>query len=227
VLATLEVDVPASSSPHIGYAHYRTAGIDIDGAALRFAHHTQPNAWFVQGDARALPFAPAVFDLVFCHFLLLWVPQPELALAEMTRVTHPGGWVMAFAEPDYGGRVDYPPPLDELGRIQSTALARRGAEPNMGRKLSGLFHAAGLSEVETGVLGGQWQSVPSPTALEDEWRTLVSDLEGMVEPRRLEELRRLNESAWQEGRRVLFVPTFYAAGQVVTKSPRGIHGFYG
>jgi SAM-dependent methyltransferase len=214
VLAALQEDGNSTTSAGSGYTQLRQVGLDLDGSALKLTHRLIPRAGLAQADARTLPFASASFDLVYCHFLLLWVPQPERVLVEMVRVTRPGGWVMAFAEPDYGGRVDYPPPLDDLGRMQSVGLAGRGADPEMGRKLSGLFHAAGLLEVVTGTLGGQWQGVPSQAALEDEWRTLASDLAGRIDRRRLDELRQINETAWSEGRRVLFVPTFYAAGQV-------------
>jgi ubiquinone/menaquinone biosynthesis C-methylase UbiE len=214
VLSGLDEDGASTSPTGNAYTQFHLIGLDLDGSALQMAHRLITRTELAQGDARMLPFAPNSFDLAYCHFLLLWVPQPDRALAEMVRVTRPGGWVMAFAEPDYGGRVDYPPPLDELGRMQSIALASRGADPQMGRKLSGLFHATGLREVVAGMLGGQWQGVPSQATLEDEWRTLASDLEGMIALQRLELLRQINETAWREGRRVLFVPTFYAAGRV-------------
>jgi demethylmenaquinone methyltransferase / 2-methoxy-6-polyprenyl-1,4-benzoquinol methylase len=46
---------------------------------------------FVAGDALALPFAGAVFDLVTISFGLRNVADPDAALAEMLRVTKPGG----------------------------------------------------------------------------------------------------------------------------------------
>jgi len=46
---------------------------------------------FVAGDALALPFASAVFDVVTISFGLRNVADPDAALAEMLRVTKPGG----------------------------------------------------------------------------------------------------------------------------------------
>lgn len=195
------------------YTQSMVFGLDLNPAFLRIAHANDPQTRFTGGNALQLPFPAQSFDAVVCHFFLLWVLQPELALAEMVRVTHPGGSVVAFAEPDYGGRIDYPPPLDELGRMQTSALREQGADPQMGRKLSGLFHAAGLADVETGLLGGEWRDAPPPEEHESEWSTLEADLSNQIPASRLTELRRQDEAAWAAGERVLYVPTFYAIGK--------------
>ncbi|MBI5831794.1 MAG: class I SAM-dependent methyltransferase [Armatimonadetes bacterium] len=49
---------------------------------------------FALGSADHLPFADNSFDAVVMGFALRNVPSPERALAEMTRVTRPGGWVV-------------------------------------------------------------------------------------------------------------------------------------
>lgn len=187
-------------------------GVDLEVAAVRFANTVDRGASFAAGDGLHLPFAAGQFDAVTCHFLLLWIQQPGRALDEMVRVTRSGGAVIAFAEPDYGGRIDHPAALAELGRQQTAALHSQGADPRMGRQLSGLFHAAGLRSVETGVLGGQWQGAPAPEQLAAEWDVIRSDLGSSLPAAELEDLRRQDEAAWQSGARVLFVPTFYAIG---------------
>lgn len=166
-----------------------------------------------QGDAHFLPYPASTFDIVCCHFLLLWVADPAGVLSEMRRVCRPGGWLLDLAEPDYGGRIDYPEALAELGARQEAALRRQGAETRLGRRLSALFHAASLQDIETGLLGGQWSAAPSTADLAREWEVLQADLADSILPEELARLRRLDTQAWALGQRVLFVPTFYAAGR--------------
>ncbi len=194
------------------------AGLDLDFAFLSLAQRSDSRARLTQGDALALPYADRVFDAALCHFLLLWVADPLQVLRGMARVTRPGGAVLALAEPDYGGRVDFPEELAALGAWQRESLRRQGADPLMGRRLAGLFHKAGLKNVETGVLGGQWSGVPDWEARESEWAVLESDLTQTSETVSISEvqkLKALDRSATERGERVLFVPTFYAWGRVV------------
>ncbi len=48
---------------------------------------------FRQGDAEALPYAEAQFDLVVSMFGVMFAPRPHLATAELQRVTKPGGQI--------------------------------------------------------------------------------------------------------------------------------------
>jgi hypothetical protein len=132
----------------------------------------------------------------------------------MRRVTRSGGFVLVLAEPDYGGRIDYPDVLHPLGELQRKALLRQGADPLIGRQLGSLMGQAGFSNVETGVLGGQWTQSPDLKGQAMEWSVLEDDLQGMVTADTLRNLRRADEEAWQRGERILFVPTFYAFARV-------------
>lgn len=49
----------------------------------------------VQADARALPFEPASFDLVFTSLMLQWVQPLDVALTQILRVLKPGGLLLA------------------------------------------------------------------------------------------------------------------------------------
>jgi len=189
-------------------------GIDLRPDFLAEARRHAPLSHLAAADAAALPAAEAAFDAVICHYFLLWVNEPEVILKEMKRVTRPGGMVIAMAEPDYGGRIDYPASLVELGHLQGEALQRQGADPNMGRKLAALFHQAGLRDVHTGLLGGQWNAAPPYEAWESEWAVLRADLEHILDKEHLDALRNLDAAAWDKGERILFVPTFYAWGTV-------------
>lgn len=189
-------------------------GLDLQFSFLQLARYKVPALRLACGNALVLPYANQVFDITLCHFLLLWLSDPLLALREMCRVTRSGGFVVALAEPDYGGRIDFPTPLVELGKKQAVALRDQGADPDMGRKLAGLFRYAGLQSVQVGLLGSQWSQPLSREAWESEWSVIETDLMAMMTPEELAALRQLDWQAWQSGERVLFVPTFYAWGQV-------------
>ena len=196
----------------------RPIGLDVDPAATVYASSRDRLSSYVTGDGHSLPFPNHRFDATICHFLLMWIPDPGQVVLEMARVTKPDGWVMALAEPDYGGRIDYPPELAECGVMQERSLTAQGADPRVGRKLKTLFTDAGLVLVKAGVLGGEWDSSRSPEEHASEWRTLASDLGKTLSKEALTSLEELDREAWENGSRILYVPTFYAYGQVAAVS---------
>jgi SAM-dependent methyltransferase len=193
-------------------------GLDINRSYLALAQAFARQSALAQGDAYALPYKDQAFDCILFHFFLLWIADPAPVLAEAMRATRPGGAILALAEPDYGGRIDYPAELGQLGDWQMTALRNQSAEPLMGRRLAHIFAQAGLVDIETGLLGGQWKSGRySEDAFEREWAVLRADLEAIQAgpPQSLvDELYQIDRAACQRGERILFVPTFYAAGRV-------------
>lgn len=190
----------------------RITGIDLRQDFLQLAHHENPALALSAANGLSLPFADSTFDFTFCHYLLLWIPDPVALIREMARVTRPNGAVLALAEPDYGGRIDYPAELSEIGQQQAAALRQEGADPNTGRQLTALFKAAGLQNVRCAVLGGQWGEAIAAEEVEAEWRVLAEDLGESITPAELEAYRRLDAEAWESGKRVLYVPTFYGWG---------------
>ena len=67
-------------------------GVDILPELLERARANAPaNATFVEGDATRLPFDAETFDLTCTRRTLHHIARPELAIAEMARVTARGG----------------------------------------------------------------------------------------------------------------------------------------
>jgi len=188
-------------------------GVDWNLEFLRLAAHHDPLTRYTCADAHFLPFAGAIFDVIFAHMFFLWISDEDRIMAEILRTLRPGGWVLALAEPDYGGRIDYPPDLAALGRLQAEALSRQGAKPQRGRELASIFLRAGLTRVESGVLGGRWRTAEALDGLEDEWLVMRADLEGLVSTGELARFYEVDKSAREAGDRILFVPTWYAIGQ--------------
>ena len=189
-------------------------GLDLELARLMEARVHAPQAVLTCANAVYLPYASGVFDITFCHFLLLWVGDPLQALREMKRVTRHGGSILAMAEPDYSGRVDKPDVLAPLGRWQAESLRQQGADPSLGRRLTELFRLAGIPLIETGCLRQDNENPPPAGERDLEWEVLESDLAGMVSTEKMQQMKRLDAEAWKRGERVLYVPTYFAWGQV-------------
>lgn len=70
-------------------------GIDIAGNLIEQARERAARAGlkidFKEADAEALPFAYSRFDLVVSMFGVMFTPQPDVATAEIRRVTRPNG----------------------------------------------------------------------------------------------------------------------------------------
>jgi SAM-dependent methyltransferase len=188
-------------------------GLDLKPARLLEARGHVPTAQLVCGDALEMPYPCGVFDITFCHFLLLWVRDPLTALLEMKRVTRPGGFVLALAEPDYDSRRDEPDSLKMLGRWQAESLRRQGADTGLGGRLADLFGQAGIQPVETGMLQADGRRLPNAEERDLEWAVLAADLEGRVSAQELREMKKLDQQAWDRGERVLHVPTYFAWGR--------------
>jgi len=73
------------------------AGLDLTPALLERARQNAEligvNIDFTEGDAEALPYADASFDVVLSQFGHMFAPRPKLAVAEMLRVLKPGGTI--------------------------------------------------------------------------------------------------------------------------------------
>lgn len=128
------------------------AGIDRSPAFVAFAqaHLNDEQARFETGDAQALPFRNGAFDVVVSGLALNFIPDRHKAVAEMARVTRPGGMVAAYVW-DYAGQMQMMRYFwDAVIALDASAL-----ELDQGRRfpicnpepLTGLFQSAGLEQV--------------------------------------------------------------------------------
>jgi SAM-dependent methyltransferase len=133
----------------------RVVGIDLDKAKLLAARCSaalieRGNLECIVADGRSLPFHDAAFDAVFCHSMLETLDDPRNVLAELRRVTKQGG-VVGAASVEYGGLIlagqQTAGPRRFYDIRQQVWRAAGIAEPNMGRRLRGLFQETGFGRV--------------------------------------------------------------------------------
>jgi SAM-dependent methyltransferase len=78
----------------------RVTGVDIAEHSIRAARERAQAealpAEFDEGDAEALPYAEASFDVVASIFGAMFAPRPDLVAQELVRVCRPG-WTIAMA----------------------------------------------------------------------------------------------------------------------------------
>lgn len=134
------------------FAPAGVTGLDASPQQIKFAREqrTSPATSFEIGNAMALQFADASFDIAVCGLGLNFIPQPELALQEMRRVTVPGAMIAVYVW-DYAEGARFLREFwDVAAAIDPEALAYDQAhrfpmcEPD---SLSRLFASASLADV--------------------------------------------------------------------------------
>ena len=132
----------------------RVVGLDAAAGALEAARATLRERGLSEqveltcGDIMALPFEDASFDVVHAHQVLQHLADPVGALAEMRRVTRPGG-IVAVRDAVYSAMTWFPEPAGmEQWRSVYTATARtNGGEPDAGSRLLSWAREAGFTDV--------------------------------------------------------------------------------
>ncbi len=185
----------------------RVLGVDLSGemvaaAARRAREHGLRHADFARMDAEDLECADADFDVALCALGLMYMPEPERALCEMSRVLRPGGrmvgavwgarahcgWAPLFGIVQDEVASDVCPLFFRLG--QGDALARLCAEAGFERIetrriVTTLEYADAEEASEAAFVGG-------PVALA--WSRFGADVRERVRRRYLEAI-----APWREG----------------------------
>jgi SAM-dependent methyltransferase len=92
-------------------------GVDLNEAMLDVARRLAPDVDWHQGDAAALPFDDARFDVVVCQMALMFFPDPAAALREMARVARPGGTVAVLVPASLAASPGYSAFADVVARV--------------------------------------------------------------------------------------------------------------
>ena len=149
-------------------------GVDVEPAHLDLARErlgATGRAEFRVDDAFHLAQPDDGFDLTVCRHVLQAVPDVPLVLAELVRVTKPGGVVHLVAE-DYGLMTFFPTPLDadDFWYHAAMPFARAGGtDLRIGRKAPALLREAGCAEISADYVVVDTLRVPAET-FADIWR---------------------------------------------------------
>jgi ubiquinone/menaquinone biosynthesis C-methylase UbiE len=127
-------------------------GVDVNPTFTAVARRLARRAGITRGlafrvaDGERLPFPDCRFDRALAMTVLLHVERPAAVLREMIRVTRTGGTVGA-QDQDFGTLALTHPDRALTARILEAGATHACVEPQSGRRLRGLFGAAGLRDV--------------------------------------------------------------------------------
>ena len=132
----------------------RVVALDAAAGALEAARKTlrerglSEQVEVTSGDVMALPFEDASFDVVHAHQVLQHLADPVGALAEMRRVTRPGG-IVAVRDAVYSAMTWFPEPagLEQWRSVYMATARANGGEPDAGSRLLSWARAAGFTDV--------------------------------------------------------------------------------
>ena len=132
----------------------RVVALDAASGALEAARATLRDRGLSEqvevtcGDVMALPFEDASFDVVHAHQVLQHLADPVGALAEMRRLTRPGGMV-AVRDAVYSAMTWFPEPagMEQWRSVYMATARANGGEPDAGSRLLSWAREAGFTDV--------------------------------------------------------------------------------
>ena len=183
----------------------RVCGIDPSSvmldSALAAARKAGANVELTLAQADRLPYAAGSFDAVRAERVFQHLIDPQGALAEMMRVTRPGGRIMVI-DPDHGqlAFAATTPAQRRAGELIRATVLHQTTDPHIGTRLVPLFREAGLDDVEVTARAfpAEWPVIRQALRLEqrlddavrqgaitqDEARSTLAEMQALHESRR-------------------------------------------
>lgn len=188
----------------------RVTAVDLSQEMLARARSAAPEAELRQADAADLPFPDASFDVVFCNFGMMHLPDRIKGLSEVARVLRTGGRFLmsSWATPDVSPAFGV-----AFGAIRGNAdMSRAPAQPDFFQfarpdEASSLFEAAGLAMVDRTLLEEAW-TVERPEAFFEIFSTATVAAAMLINSQRPAVVERIRDDMARA------VADRYAAGDV-------------
>ncbi|HVY47206.1 MAG TPA: class I SAM-dependent methyltransferase [Minicystis sp.] len=166
------------------YPEAEVLGVDVLDASLVLARARSaafgPRVRFENRSVFGLELPDASFDLSVCRHVIHAIPHAERVIAELARVTRPGGRVHVLAE-DYG-MIHFPPRRFDPNDFWPVASRRFGESTGtdlfVGRRAFEYFRRAGLVDVTVDYVVVDTLRVPRETfaAIWEAWRDGYADV---------------------------------------------------
>jgi SAM-dependent methyltransferase len=183
-------------------------GVDRDPAMAAFAAKEYPRNCFLAADENELLEQGLRFDLIVLSFVLMWQAKPLPFLQKIKKLLKEKGTLLILAEPDYGGRIDFPDELHFLNDIFTSHILGQKGDPCIGRKLKTLLLKSGW-QTEVGLASHlHFPDRYDPDVWEEEWR-FWQELAG-IPGRTVNKILRLEKNAVRCQQRLVLFPVFYA-----------------
>ena len=125
----------------------KVQGVDPSEGQIAYARTHVAQAEFQIGDAMALPFTDRSVDAAVMALVIFFVPDPAKGVAEMVRITKPGGLVAAYA---WDMKIGFPwriigAPLRDMGVVTPSPPSADASAPE---NMHALWSDAGLTDIE-------------------------------------------------------------------------------
>jgi len=145
-------------------------------------HHAHVR--FHPGDVRHTGLPDQAFDFTWCQFVLQYLPNRWDALAELVRVTRPGGKVVISEFDGFGlGNWPFPEPLrDWCQRFTESLLRVASVDVHVGRKVFNAMRQLGLTQVRVHVLPQFVIAGAADDTHQKDWETRFNAMEASVAP---------------------------------------------
>ncbi|MEA3177529.1 MAG: hypothetical protein QOI59_1052 [Gammaproteobacteria bacterium] len=166
----------------------RVLGVDIVDTSLDLARrryaNLAPRLSFEHRSVFGLELPAQSFDLTVCRHVLQAIPYPDRVLAELVRVTRPGGYVHLIAE-DYGMihfEASEPDPKAFWDVVTESFATATGTDLQIGRHVFGILARLPVSDIRIDYLVVDTLRVPRHTlaAMFESWRDGYAEAVGLM-----------------------------------------------